>query len=295
MILAIMIASCCPLCQSKVTRADGKEGNRNGSNGDRCPCFAAEQTKEKEKTSPYMAVFSTVVIIVLLAIIAPASSRCIGSSPARSAAKDAGVHRRHLARVVPSSGSAPTTPSFSAARRPPCGSSRACSAATSAPMAVMSSGGQATQVPAAIRWLVNTAFMAVASMMLTCATSAHGGHYAPASAFIGHLAVLRSALIVCAMAPAPSKVVLEVPLVREHGRRPGRTNTPWAVIFPPSVGWPFGVFLMKQFSEGIPGEMLEAARIDGASELTHRYPHCACHHQPASGDGVSYHLCQLLE
>ena len=33
------------------------------------------------------------------------------------------------------------------------------------------------------------------------------------------------------------------------------------------MGWPFGVFLMKQFSEGIPGEMIEAARIDGASEL----------------------------
>ena len=34
----------------------------------------------------------------------------------------------------------------------------------------------------------------------------------------------------------------------------------------PTVGWPFGVFLMKQFSETIPGEMLEAARIDGAGE-----------------------------
>ena len=32
------------------------------------------------------------------------------------------------------------------------------------------------------------------------------------------------------------------------------------------LGWPFGVFLMKQFSENIPGEMLEAARIDGAGE-----------------------------
>ena len=42
-------------------------------------------------------------------------------------------------------------------------------------------------------------------------------------------------------------------------------NTIWAVIFP-TVGWPFGVFLMKQFSEGVPGEMLEAARIDGAGE-----------------------------
>ena len=45
----------------------------------------------------------------------------------------------------------------------------------------------------------------------------------------------------------------------------GLYNTIWAIIFP-TVGWPFGVFLMKQFSEGIPGEILEAARIDGAGE-----------------------------
>ncbi len=44
------------------------------------------------------------------------------------------------------------------------------------------------------------------------------------------------------------------------------TNTLWAVILP-TVGWPFGVFLMKQFSETIPNEILEAARIDGAGEL----------------------------
>ena len=39
-----------------------------------------------------------------------------------------------------------------------------------------------------------------------------------------------------------------------------------AVILP-IVGWPFGVFLIKQFAEGIPTEMMEAARIDGAGEL----------------------------
>ena len=42
-------------------------------------------------------------------------------------------------------------------------------------------------------------------------------------------------------------------------------NTLWAVILP-TVGWPFGVFLMKQFSENIPNELLEASRIDGAGE-----------------------------
>ena len=44
------------------------------------------------------------------------------------------------------------------------------------------------------------------------------------------------------------------------------TDTLWAVILP-TVGWPFGVFLMKQFAETIPTEILEAARVDGAGEL----------------------------
>ena len=61
----------------------------------------------------------------------------------------------------------------------------------------------------------------------------------------------------------PKQVIL-IPLLREMSSL-NLYNTIWAVIFP-IVGWPFGVFLMKQFSEGIPTEMLEAARIDGASE-----------------------------
>ena len=50
------------------------------------------------------------------------------------------------------------------------------------------------------------------------------------------------------------------------GEKQPLTDTLWAVILP-TVGWPFGVFLMKQFSETIPNEILEAARIDGAGEL----------------------------
>ena len=61
----------------------------------------------------------------------------------------------------------------------------------------------------------------------------------------------------------PKQVIL-IPLLREMSALK-LYNTIWAVIFP-TVGWPFGVFLMKQFSEGVPNEMLEAARIDGANE-----------------------------
>ena len=116
-------------------------------------------------------------------------------------------------------------------------------------------------VPGAIRWLVNTVFMAVVAMILTCITAAMAGYALAKKRFIGR-GILFS-LIVCAMA-LPKQVIL-IPLLKEMSAL-HLYDTLWAVIFP-TVGWPFGVFLMKQFSEGIPGEILEAARIDGASEL----------------------------
>ena len=115
-------------------------------------------------------------------------------------------------------------------------------------------------VPAAIRWLLNTVFMAVVAMLLTCITSAMAGYALAKKRFVGRTVVFS--LIVCAMA-LPKQVIL-VPLLREMASLE-LYNTIWAVIFP-IVGWPFGVFLMKQFSEGIPGEMMEAAKIDGANE-----------------------------
>jgi multiple sugar transport system permease protein len=116
------------------------------------------------------------------------------------------------------------------------------------------------QVPAAIRWLLNTIFMAVVSMLLTCATAAMAGYALAKKRFIGRSLVFT--LIVCAMA-LPKQVIL-IPLLREMSSLK-LYNTIWAVILP-IVGWPFGVFLIKQFAEGIPTEMIEAARIDGASE-----------------------------
>lgn len=80
----------------------------------------------------------------------------------------------------------------------------------------------------ALRWLGNTVFMAVVAMAL------------------------------------PKQVIL-IPLLKEMSAL-RLHDTLWAVIFP-TVGWPFGIFLMKQFSETIPGEMIEAARIDGAGEV----------------------------
>ena len=115
-------------------------------------------------------------------------------------------------------------------------------------------------VPAAIRWLVNTVFMSVSSMLLTCLTAAMAGYVLAKKRFWGKTIIFS--LVVCAMA-LPKQVIL-IPLLREMSAL-GLYDTIWAVIFP-IVGWPFGVFLLKQFAEGIPTEMVEACRIDGASE-----------------------------
>jgi ABC-type glycerol-3-phosphate transport system permease component len=46
----------------------------------------------------------------------------------------------------------------------------------------------------------------------------------------------------------------------------GLVNSYWGVILP-STASPFGIFLMRQFMQSIPNELLDAARIDGTSEL----------------------------
>ena len=46
----------------------------------------------------------------------------------------------------------------------------------------------------------------------------------------------------------------------------GLVNSYWGVMLP-SLATIFGIFLMRQFMIGIPDEVLEAARMDGASEV----------------------------
>ena len=116
------------------------------------------------------------------------------------------------------------------------------------------------EAPAAIRWLINAVLMSVLAMLLTCLTAAMAGYALAKKRFNGR--ALLFSLIVCAMA-LPKQVIL-IPLLKEMSAL-RLYDSLWAVIFP-TVGWPFGVFLMKQFSESIPGEILEAARIDGSSE-----------------------------
>lgn len=110
-------------------------------------------------------------------------------------------------------------------------------------------------------WLFNSIFIAVMTMLLVCIVSALAGYVLAKKRFIGN--VLIFSIFVFAMA-LPKQVVL-VPLVKQISAMQFH-NTLWAVILP-GVGWPFGIFLMKQFSETVPSELLEAAKIDGCNEF----------------------------
>ena len=121
-------------------------------------------------------------------------------------------------------------------------------------------------MPMAIRWLFNSVFISVVAMILTCITASLAGYALAKKRFWGR--GIMFSLFVCAMA-LPKQVIL-VPLLSEMNTL-GLVRTVWGALFAvifPVVGWPFGVFLMKQFSENIPSSLLEAARIDGAGEVT---------------------------
>ncbi len=110
-------------------------------------------------------------------------------------------------------------------------------------------------------WMLNSILIALITMLLVCITSSLAGYVLAKKRFYGQ-AILFS-IFIGAMA-LPKQVIL-VPLVRIISFM-GIHDTLAAVILP-LIGWPFGVFLMKQFSENIPTELLESAKIDGCNEL----------------------------
>jgi ABC-type glycerol-3-phosphate transport system permease component len=63
----------------------------------------------------------------------------------------------------------------------------------------------------------------------------------------------------------PSQVTL-IPLYVIYAKL-GWINTYLPLVVPTFFGTPFFIFLLRQFFMGIPRELLDAARLDGASEL----------------------------
>lgn len=113
-----------------------------------------------------------------------------------------------------------------------------------------------------LRWLGNTLLYVVAGAGGATALAVLGGYGLAKFAFPGKRAVF--AVVIGAVAVPGT--ALAVPTFLMFSRM-GLTNTPWSVIIPSLIS-PFGLYLMWTFAaESIPGELLEAARIDGAGEF----------------------------
>lgn len=111
------------------------------------------------------------------------------------------------------------------------------------------------------RWFFNSVFVSLSTTLLVTTTASLAGYALAKKKFPGNK--LLFTLFVAAMA-LPKQVIL-IPLLN-FITNIGLMDTYSALILP-AVGWPFGVFLMKQFTHSVPSELLESAKIDGAGEI----------------------------
>lgn len=111
------------------------------------------------------------------------------------------------------------------------------------------------------RTLANTLFLSASIMIISLLCNSMAGYAFAKLRFRGRgrlFAILLATLIV------PPQVTV-LPLFLEI-RALGLVNSFGGVIVA-GIATVFGIFLVRQFAQGIPDELLDAARLDGASEL----------------------------
>ncbi|WP_345763407.1 carbohydrate ABC transporter permease [Diaminobutyricibacter sp. McL0608] len=112
------------------------------------------------------------------------------------------------------------------------------------------------------RWMLNTVVYAGASAVVGTVLATACGYALAKFDFRGKTA-LFSVIIGSLMIPLTA---LAIPTYLVFSTV-GLTNSPWAIILP-SIVSPFGVYLMRVYSsEAVDDSVLEAGRIDGASEF----------------------------
>lgn len=113
-----------------------------------------------------------------------------------------------------------------------------------------------------LQWLANTLLYVVAGAGGATALATAAGYGLAKFAFPGRRAVFAVVLGAIAI-PGTALAVPTFLLFSQMGI----TNTPWSVILPSLIS-PFGLYLVWTYAvDAIPDELLEAARIDGATEL----------------------------
>jgi alpha-1,4-digalacturonate transport system permease protein len=111
-----------------------------------------------------------------------------------------------------------------------------------------------------LRYFWNSTFITVVATILTVLFNAMAAFALAKYRFRGRTAVF---LLIIATLMIPPTVTL-VPLFLVVSQM-GLINSPWGVIWP-AIATPTGVFLLRQYMLTIPDDLLDAARMDNASE-----------------------------
>jgi len=111
------------------------------------------------------------------------------------------------------------------------------------------------------RYFLNSVFVAIAATFLTVVTSSLAGYIFAKFEFRGKKFIF-AAILGSMMIPGAVMLVPRYILVSWLGW----TDTYWALIVPQGISV-FGIFLMRQYMHGIPADYIDAARVDGMSEI----------------------------
>lgn len=109
-------------------------------------------------------------------------------------------------------------------------------------------------------WVLNSAVLAVVGGLLSAFLDLTAGYAFAKFRFPGRDTLF---LVMLSTMMVPSQVLLVPQFLIVAGL--GGMDTGWGVLLP-RLAEAFGVFLVRQFMAQIPDELLEAARMDGASE-----------------------------
>lgn len=112
-----------------------------------------------------------------------------------------------------------------------------------------------------MRLFFNSVFLSVTITALVIYTSCLAGYVIGKYRFPGRLA-LFGFILGTMMIPWAVTIIPRYTMFSDVGLKGS-----WASIIIPAALSGFGIFMMKQNMDGIPDEVLEAARMDGASEL----------------------------
>ncbi|MGB6059817.1 MAG: carbohydrate ABC transporter permease [Microthrixaceae bacterium] len=109
----------------------------------------------------------------------------------------------------------------------------------------------------------NTVFISVPATILVVVISAMAAYAFAFIRFPGRDGVF---LVVVGLLVVPIQVAL-IPIAQLYGKLHIFGQVSGVVLFHVAFGLPLGIFLLRNFFNGIPTELLEAARMDGASEV----------------------------